>query len=86
MEEIKLGIYAFGVGRMPEAAPDGEKLRLQRLCLICGGEGTYVSGNEEKKFGPDKFYLFPSGFHGRINSSVDNPVSAVYFDFSPFRR
>ena len=26
MEEIKLGIYAFGVGRMPEAAPDGEKI------------------------------------------------------------
>lgn len=81
MEEIKLGIYAFGVGRMPEAAPDGEKLRLQRLCLICGGEGTYVSGNEEKKFGPDKFYLFPSGFHGTVNCPDDNPVNAVYFDF-----
>ncbi len=81
MEEIKLGIYAFGVGRMPEAAPDGEKLSLQRLCLICGGEGTYGRTNEEKRFEADKIYLFPSGFNGRIISSGDNPVSAVYFDF-----
>ncbi len=82
MEHIALNIDHLGMGTAPVNWSLVNRIRMQRLYYIRGGNGYYktADGTFEKMI-PHKIYIFPYNFYAEFQSDSETPVDHIYFDF-----
>ena len=82
MQNIFLQIDAAGMGKAPYPWFFLHRFRMQRLYYIRGGTGYIVDAKGQRTpFEKNKIYIYPYNLFVNFESTPDDPLDHVYFDF-----